>query len=121
MTIKEVSSILGVSQHTIRYYEKVGIIDIKRREGSDIREFKKEDIEWIKYIITLKDIGFTLEEIKSYSILKKEDKTTLTERKNILAEHEKRVEQQIDHLKQIKKEIKDKISCIESREEQDED
>lgn len=99
----------------------MGLIDIKRRKGTSIREFTEEDIRWIRYIITLKDIGFTLEDIKSYTVLKKDDHSTLGERKKILKDHQDKVNKQIRHLKIIEKEIREKISCIESRKRRNED
>lgn len=119
-SINKVSSILNVSQHTLRYYEKLGIIKVARRGNSNVREYSEKDIEWLKYIIALKDIGFSLEDIKNYSLLKIDDSATLSKRRELLKSHHTKVSKQIELLNNIKKTIEDKIYCIETREEKNE-
>lgn len=119
-SINKVSNILNVSQHTLRYYEKLGIINVARRGTTNIRVYSQKDIEWLKYIIALKDIGFSLEDIKNYSLLKKDDSATLSKRRELLKNHHTEVSKQIKLLIDIKKNIEDKISCIDNREDKDE-
>ena len=119
-TIKEVSEKLNLSQHTLRYYEKIGIIKIGRRGSSNIREYMKKDIELLEYIKALKNIGFSLDDIKSYIFLKKNDKSTLSKRKKILKEQHIKITEQINFLTHIKSTIESKMSCIDNREENDE-
>ena len=116
-TIGEVSKMLALSHHTLRYYEKLGIIEILRKGSGGIREYSSEDIQQLEYIKALKDIGLTLEEIKAYTSLKTKDEATLSERREILAEHRRRVEEQIDYLIRIRGDIDEKIACIDRRKE----
>jgi len=116
-TIKEVSERLNFSQHTLRYYEKIGIIKVNRSCSSNIREYKEKDIERLEYIKALKDIGFSLKDIKSYIFLKKNDKRTLSERRKILEEQNIKITEQIDFLIRIRSSIENKMSCIDNREE----
>lgn len=44
MTIKEVSEKYGISQDTLRYYERVGMIPPVTRTASGIRDYQEEDI-----------------------------------------------------------------------------
>ena len=46
MTIKEVSEELGLTQDTLRYYEKVGMIPPVTRTKGGIRDYKEGDIAW---------------------------------------------------------------------------
>lgn len=117
-TIGEVGERLRISQHTLRYYEKIGIIEVERRGTSNIREYSEEDIHRLEYIKALKDIGFSLEEIKTYTVLKRDDNTTLRERRKILEEHRKKITDQINLLTEIRKDIDEKIVCIDRREEE---
>ena len=48
MTIKEVSEQLEITQDTLRYYEKVGMIPPVTRTEGGIRDYQKEDLEWVK-------------------------------------------------------------------------
>lgn len=114
-TIGEVGKRLGLSHHTLRYYERLGIIEVGRSGSGGVREYSQKDIQQLEYIKALKDIGLSLEEIKTYTILKREDEGTLRERRIILAEHRRRVEEQIDYLMKIRRDIDEKIACIDGR------
>lgn len=118
LSIREASDILGVSTHTLRYYEKVGLIDAKRRGRT--RYYDDEDISWLQYIKALKDIGFSLEEIRSYAKLKLEDTATLRERRELLSVQREKIDRQIQFLKITRETIDEKIRCIEEREKKDE-
>ncbi len=66
MTIGEISDKTGLTIHTIRYYEKDGIIfPIKRGKGN-IRCFSQTDLDLINYVICLKATGMPLDCIKGY-------------------------------------------------------
>ncbi len=118
LSIREAADILGMTPHTLRYYEKVGLIQVGRR-GS-IRHYDEEDIRWLQYIKALKDIGFSLEEIKAYAQLKTDDTATLSERKTLLMKQRSKIDRQIQLLKITRETIDEKIRCIEKREEDDE-
>lgn len=120
-TIKEVSERLNLSQYTLRYYEKIGIMSIRRRGTTNIREYTKKDIQMLEYIKALKNIGFTLEDIKAYTILKKNDKITLAERRELLNVQRIKITEQIDFLMNIRSTIENKITCIDNREKNNED
>ncbi|GLI56139.1 hypothetical protein PM10SUCC1_16530 [Propionigenium maris DSM 9537] len=66
-TIGEVAKILALSQHTLRYYEKMGIIEVGRRGSGGVRKFTQENLSQLEYIKALKEIGLSLEEIKTYT------------------------------------------------------
>lgn len=120
-TIKEAAAILSISPHTLRYYERIGVIQIRIRKTGGIREYTEDDIRWLEYIVALKKIGFSLEEIKVYTMLKRLDKKTLTKRRELLASHLAKIKEQIDFLNDIKISVEDKIACIDNREDTDED
>ncbi len=64
MNINEVEKKLNVARSNIRFYEKEGLISVKRNENR-YRDYTDDDIEKLKLIITLRKLGCTLEEIKS--------------------------------------------------------
>lgn len=119
-TIAEVCKKLNLSQHTLRYYEKIGLIQIKRKEKTNIREYTEKNIELLEYIKALKTLDFSLEDIKFYIFLKRNDKNTLLERKKILEEQHKKILEKIKFLTQIKTTIEKKIYCIDQREDKNE-
>lgn len=66
MKIKEVVNEVGISVHTIRFYEEVGLIKINRFPDSQYRDFRKEDVEKLKEIKLFRSLGITMEEIRRY-------------------------------------------------------
>ena len=54
MTIKEVSNMLNISQDTLRYYEKVGVIPPVPRTKSGLRNYGEEEISWIQHVTCLR-------------------------------------------------------------------
>lgn len=44
LTIKNVSRIMGISTYTLRYYEKIGLLDFVDRDKNGVREFKPSDL-----------------------------------------------------------------------------
>lgn len=86
MTIGELSTQTGISEYTLRYYEKKELIRVERDQNGR-RCYVEKDIEWILFIKKLKDTGMLLRDIKRYSNLRYEGDSTMEERMNILKIH----------------------------------
>lgn len=63
-TIKQVSELLHVSEHTLRFYEKERLI-IPARGANGYRIYDEEAVLLLKYIIAMRYCGFTIPEIRS--------------------------------------------------------
>ena len=63
-TVKEVAEILGVSVHTVRYYDDQGLIPGTKRDSYNQRIFDDMELEWLFVSISLRDTGLPLKEIK---------------------------------------------------------
>lgn len=64
MLIGELSKRAGLSRDTIRYYEKLKLINIKERcAGNKYKNYGPEDLTRLRQIYQLKSVGFTLREI----------------------------------------------------------
>ncbi|HCO29228.1 MAG TPA: hypothetical protein DIT54_07450 [Lachnospiraceae bacterium] len=55
MTIKEVSEKYGITQDTLRYYERVGMIPPVTRTSSGIRNYNKNDLAWVQQSINMRN------------------------------------------------------------------
>ena len=53
MTIKEVSEKYGISQDTLRYYERVNVIPKVTRTSGGIRDYQEEDLRWVELAVVL--------------------------------------------------------------------
>ena len=90
-SIQDVSNKTGLSTHTLRYYEKEGLIsDVERSQGG-FRQYTDEDLERLGLIRCLKNTGMSIQEIARFVQLTHEGDHTLEERVELLREHRKRV------------------------------
>ncbi|MCE0494991.1 MerR family transcriptional regulator [Vibrio salinus] len=96
MNIQTFSQRVGVSAYTLRYYEKIGLLRDIKRDASGHRSFMPGDIEWVKFIVRLKETGMQLEKIKEYADLRAIGDETLSQRKELLEEHRIRLNKQIE-------------------------
>jgi DNA-binding transcriptional MerR regulator len=95
---------MNVSVHTLRYYDKEGLLpDVERVNGR--RVFTDKDFGWLKVLNCLKNTGMPIKEIRSYINLCKQGDSTLQERYEIILRQKKSIEQQIEFLQYNLKEI----------------
>ena len=113
MQIKEFSEKTGLTQYTIRFYEKKELFRVKRDEKNR-RIYDETDIEWIKMLKRLKDMGMKLSEIKKYSDLRYEGNGTIKERIKILTNHKKYVNIEIEKWQKYLQNLDDKLEIYES-------
>lgn len=65
MTIGKAARLLNVNPRTLRFYDQIGLVHPSCRSEGGYRLYSPEDIERFKFIIRAKEIGLTLEEIRS--------------------------------------------------------
>jgi len=109
INIQRFSALTNLSSHTIRYYEKIGVLKHIARNSSGHRFFTTKDIEWIQFVKRLKEMGMPLDNIKLYADLREQGESTAEQRKQLLQEHvvilEQRIALEALHLKKIKEKI----------------
>ena len=110
MNIQEFAELSKISAHTIRYYEKIGLLRNINRNSSGHRAFTKNDIVWTDFIKRLKDTGMSLQDIRRYADLREEGEHTAKLRMQLLQAHTKILEERIaietSHLQKLKEKIK---------------
>ncbi len=98
-SINEVANICHISTHTIRFYDKEGLLPFVSRNAAGNRQFRDSDLNLIKFICCLKNTGMQVKDIKRYMELAMQGPDTSAQRKQIMLEHRKAVIDQIDDLK----------------------
>jgi MerR family Zn(II)-responsive transcriptional regulator of zntA len=63
LRIGEMARLTGLSIDTLRYYEKYGLLKASRRSEAGYRLYSSVDLARLRFIISAKDVGFTLKEI----------------------------------------------------------
>ena len=64
--VKEISDILGLTEHTIRFYTDKGLVPGVMRDKNNCRLFTEESMNWLIGVKHLKECGMTLDSIKTY-------------------------------------------------------
>ncbi len=90
-SIQDVSRKTGLSAHTLRYYEKEGLLPRVGRTAGGIRQYSDEDLEALGLICCLKNTGMSLQEITRFVQLTHEGDQTLRERVELLRAHRENV------------------------------
>lgn len=116
-TIAQMAEICNLTAHTIRYYDKEGLLPFIERTPSGIRHFKDEDIEAFAIINCLKETGLGIKEIKTFMDWCKQGDETIEERLNLFLEQKKKVEAQMKELKKHLKKIDFKIQYYQTAKE----
>lgn len=98
-SMKECCSLTGLSYDTLKFYCNQGLIpNVKRDKNSNYRIFDDDDINWIKSLICLKKCNLSLKEMKKYIDLCLLGKESIKERKEMLLNHKKEIEEEIVSL-----------------------
>ena len=107
-TISQIAQRFGVEPHTLRFYEKEGILH-PQRTSSGIRTYSEEDVVQMEVAMCLKSTGMPLKEIKRYFDLVAQGDDTLDQRLEIFTSHREHVLEEIDTLQKYLCKIEHKI------------
>lgn len=113
MTIKEVSEKYDISQDTLRYYERVGLIPAVSRTSGGIRNYDDEALGWVENAICMRSAGVPIEALIEYVKLFQEGDSTIQARLELLQEQLAGLEEQKVHIESTMKRLNYKISCYE--------
>lgn len=108
MLIGEFAGKSGLSRETIRFYETQGLLERNQQKINNYRVYSEKDLEKIKIIHNLKELGFTLSKIKDILQLYESDLKCKHTVSNFEI-HLKEVEEKITFLKDIQKNLKSAI------------
>ncbi|MGG4043745.1 MerR family transcriptional regulator [Paenibacillus cellulositrophicus] len=116
-SIGEVSAQTGLSIHTLRYYEKEGIMPGVQRNESGIRLYEAKDIEALEFICCLRETGMGIADIKQFV----NHATTIQERLERLREQRQNVQEQMARFKKYEDMLNRKIGLYEDMAQGDSD
>ncbi|WP_028312986.1 MerR family transcriptional regulator [Derxia gummosa] len=84
--ISDVAAASGLSAHTLRWYERIGLIDPVAQTGG-ARRYGDGDLVWIAFLQRLRATGMPIREMQRYAELRRQGDATLAERHALLADH----------------------------------
>lgn len=109
-TIGQVAGRMGLTAHTLRYYDKEGLLPSMRKSSSGLRVFTEEDIEWLIIIECLKGCGMHLKDIKHYIDMCLQGDATISERLELFKKQKELLEEQMAQLKKHMEKVDYKIA-----------
>ncbi len=98
LTIQEVAQATSLSAHTLRYYERVGLIHPIDRERNSHRRYTLDDVGWINFLTKLRATGMSIKDMQRYAALQRQGEETLPERVEMLKALRDQVEVHLDEL-----------------------
>ena len=109
ISISELSRLGGVTPHTLRYYEKAGVLAPVLRAANGHRRYLDSDVAWLAFVLRLKATGMPLADIRRYAVLRSQGEMTLPDRLTMLELHRERLVVNIDELSHNLCALDDKI------------
>ena len=110
MTISEVSKKYGLSQDTLRYYEKVGAIPPVHRTKSGVRDYTAEDCGWVDLVKCMRGAGLSVEVMAEYVRLQLQGDETIPQRRQLLVDQRDQLTAQLQVIQDTMKRLNYKIS-----------
>ncbi len=109
-SIQQVAELTGLTIDTLRYYERIGLLEPVSRASSGHRRYKQRDIDWIGLLINLRETGMPLTQMLRFAELRRQGDATATERLLLLEQHQHSLEQQMQKLEQHMMALQRKIA-----------
>ncbi len=101
MQIAELEQRTGVNRHTLRYYEKAGLLQEVERRGNNYRDYPEKAVERVAMVRQLKALGFSLREIREVLDALRSDSMDCEQGAVLMAEKKAAVDDKIRELKQV--------------------
>lgn len=116
MTITEVSGRFDLSQDTLRYYERIGLIPRVNRTKSGIRDYTEKSCKWIELAKCMRLAGVPIETLIEYCALTQQGDSTITTRKELLVEERKKLVKKMENTQKTLDRLNYKIDRYEKAE-----
>ncbi|SFF10713.1 DNA-binding transcriptional regulator, MerR family [Paenibacillus algorifonticola] len=113
MFIQEVSEKFELSQDTLRYYERIGLIPRVNRNKSGLRDYTEEDCRWVEFIKCMRGAGLPVEVLIEYVGLFQQGDETKEARKELLIDQRKLLRARMEDMKKVLERMDDKIERYE--------
>ena len=115
MMIAEVSKRYELSQDTLRYYERIGLIPNVNRNKSGIRDYTDEDCKWIEFVKCMRNAGLPIEVLIKYLDLFQQGDNTHNERKELLVKQRNMLARKIEEMQETLERLNYKIENYDQR------
>jgi len=99
LTIADAAAATGLTTHTLRYYERTGLmLTPVDRASSSHRRYTDADIAWLRFLTRLRWTGMPIAVMRRYTELVRQGEQTVAERRALLVAHRDVVRTQLDEV-----------------------
>src|SRR5689334_22482484 len=102
LTVGEAAAKVGLSVHTLRWYEQEGLVSPVGRDTAGRRRYRDEDLGWLQLLTCLRGTGMPVREMRRYAELTRNGPATVAERLRLFEEHRERV---LDRIKDLQRDL----------------
>ncbi len=110
ISIKDAAERLGVSQHTLRYYERAELLLRVQRGSNGHRRYSARDLDWLQFLLRLRSTGMHIADVAEYARLVRIGDATFEDRLALLERHERTVRAQVAEYKEHLKAVRYKVN-----------
>ena len=112
LTIRQMARLCGLSAHTLRYYEDIGLIDPVARSSSGHRCYGEQDQRWIAFLLRLRATGMSIQDMLAYATLRRDGKQldSVVRRQQMLQQHVLTLENRLAILQDNLTVMRDKVA-----------
>lgn len=97
-SIAKAAAETGLSIDTLRYYERIGLVEPPARDSGGRRTYSDEDLSWLHFLTRLRTTGMPIRMMREYAQLRHRGDGTAARRRQILVEHRAEVRERINEL-----------------------
>jgi len=116
LAISEVAEATGLSTHTLRYYERAGLmLTPVDRASSTHRRYSQADVTWVGFLTKLRATGMPIAVVREYADLVRRGEVTTADRLELLQRHRIAVVAQLEEITQSLRAIDTKIAIYEEK------
>lgn len=109
LTIQQVAAKTELSVHTLRYYEKIGLMDPISRAANGHRIYHAKDLEWIELLKRLRATDMPIAQMQRFADLMRQGDAGIRQRRELLEEHEQKLLEQVKELQDTLDVLRGKI------------
>lgn len=100
----------GVTAHTLRYYERAGLVRPVARSSGNQRRYSAADVEWVRFLLRLRETGMPIARMREYAALREQGPATTEPRLRLLEAHQAGLREQIARLRAHETALIEKIT-----------
>ena len=106
----EAAEKVGCTLDTLRYYERIGLLEQVARTAGGQRVFSEDDIGWVGLLRCLRDTGMPIARMQQFAELVRSGHDTVEARALFLEEHDREIDAAVARLREDQARIRDKIT-----------